>query len=432
MSKKSDQNLNQEEKNEIKNDVKDAINNAFKGPITSIDKILNNGPKETLNQEEVDKIVNRKNKNKDTDKKPVIITLILIILIAISGLYMYFSNNPKTIFIKTIDKTFNILEKNTIPKYEKTKGNLTLNLEENSNTEKLSNLKFAMNYELDTKNSLFNADTKLTSVQDKLLDIKIIGEHDKTYLYSENILNKFIQLDIKPSDKDDIKIILDSLNKAITKSIENEKFNGSKKQIDVNGEKIKTYKSSFILDQSNIENVLNSIGKSLNDDEKFINTVSSITNKTKEETQNEIKKKINKSKQNLANVQNLTFNIYTKGAAQKFVKLEINKTVNNETSIVSLTKIDDNKYKYVIDDKFNHKNIQGNIEYKNKKDESYIKLDIKGNISNNSNTNLTLILNNKYKKVNNIELPDTSDAVTFSESSDADKVNIITKIFFTS
>lgn len=424
MNHKKEQNLNSEEKIEIKNDVKDAMGKAFKKPINNIDKILKEGPKATLNQEEIDKIVNKKNKN--TDKKPIIITLILTLLIAIAGIYMYFSNNPKTIFIKAIDKTFITLEKNTKPQYEKTKGELTINLDANQDKEKVNIFKIDMDYGIDTKNNLFNADMKLTSENNELLGMTIYSESNKTYLYSENILNKFIELDINLGNKDETKIILNSLNKAIRKSIENEKFTGSKTQIDVNGKMTKTYKSSFTLDQNNIETVLNNIKDTLNQDEKYIDAISKLESKTKEEAKQEITNKINEAKNNLANTESITFNIFTKGAAWEFVKLEISEIINNETNIYSITNIDDNNYQYAISNKQTNQNITGNIEYKTEKNNLYLKLDM----NTEKKQSLTLTLNNKYQKAKKIELIDTNNVVKLSELSDEEKLNIISKIIF--
>jgi len=424
MNHKKEQNLNSEEKNEIKSDVKDAMGKAFKKPINNIDKILKEGPKATLNQEEIDKIVNKKNKN--TDKKPIIITLILTLLIAIAGIYMYFSNNPKTIFIKAIDKTFITLEKNTKPQYEKTKGELTINLDANQDKEKVNIFKIDMDYGIDTKNNLFNADMKLTSENNELLGMTIYSESNKTYLYSENILNKFIELDINLGNKDETKIILNSLNKAIRKSIENEKFTGSKTQIDVNGKMTKTYKSSFTLDQNNIETVLNNIKDTLNQDEKYIDAISKLESKTKEEAKQEITNKINEAKNNLANTESITFNIFTKGAAWEFVKLEISEIINNETNIYSITNIDDNNYQYAISNKQTNQNITGNIEYKTEKNNLYLKLDM----NTEKKQSLTLTLNNKYQKAKKIELIDTNNVVKLSELSDEEKLNIISKIIF--
>jgi len=424
MNHKKEQNLNSEEKIEIKNDVKDAMGKAFKKPINNIDKILKEGPKATLNQEEIDKIVNKKNKN--TDKKPIIITLILTLLIAIAGIYMYFSNNPKTIFIKAIDKTFITLEKNTKPQYEKTKGELTINLDANQDKEKANIFKIDMDYGIDTKNNLFNADMKLTSENNELLGMTIYSESNKTYLYSENILNKFIELDINLGNKDETKIILNSLNKAIRKSIENEKFTGSKTQIDVNGKMTKTYKSSFTLDQNNIETVLNNIKDTLNQDEKYIDAISKLESKTKEEAKQEITNKINEAKNNLANTESITFNIFTKGAAWEFVKLEISEIINNETNIYSITNIDDNNYQYAISNKQTNQNITGNIEYKTEKNNLYLKLDM----NTEKKQSLTLTLNNKYQKAKKIELIDTNNVVKLSELSDEEKLNIISKIIF--
>jgi len=425
MSKKENHNLNDEEKNEIKNDVKDAIGKAFSNPKTSIDQILKGGPKETLNQEEIDKIVNKKNKN--TDKKPVILTIILIILIAIAGVFMYLSNNPKTILIKTIDKTFNTLEKNITPKYEKTKGNLIVTLKGKYNNQTSSNLKINADYQIDTKEKLFNTDINLNLNKNQPLNVKLHGENDKTYLYAKNILDKYLELDTNINTQEETKIVLKSLNNAITKSIENEKFSGSKIQTKINKNMVKTYKSSFTLNKDNRETILDNIKDLLLKDENFIEAYSKMTNITKEETKTEVINQISKIKNHLDNTEDLTINVYTKGAIQEFVKLEVVQKTNNKSNIMSITKIDTNKFEYVIDNQIKNSKITGNIEYKNKQNSTNLKI-----IINNGSTNLTIALNNKYEKTKKIELTKASDTLKFSDLTDEEKLNLFTRVIFPS
>lgn len=430
MSKKDGQNLNENEKNEIKNDVKDAFKKAFSKPTNSIKEILNSGPRETLNQEEVDKIVNKNNKH--SDKKPLILTLVLIVLIAIAGVYVYFSNNPKTIFIRAIDKTFNMVEKNTNFKYEKTKGKLTLDLNGNINNQNISNLTVNMDYGIDTKEKLLNADIALSSDKQNILNAKIYNENEKTYLYIEKILNKYLEFDVALINNDERKTMLKSLNKAITKALENNKFSGSTMQIEINGKITKTYKSSLMLNQDDIKNILNNINENLKNNKKFIEALSKTTNKTKEEANNKLTNKINQIKNDLANTKSLIFDIYTQGATQKFVKLEISEVVNNNTNKLSIINVSNNKYQYIIDDKENQQKINGNIEYKNENNNLYLKLEMKQNLKNQASTNLNLTLKNKYQKTNEIELIDINEVVKISELSEEEKLNLFTKVLFTS
>jgi len=161
-------------------------------------------------------------------------------------------------------------------------------------------------------------------------------------------------------------------------------------------------------------------------DEKYIDAISKLESKTKEEAKQEITNKINEAKNNLANTESITFNIFTKGAAWEFVKLEISEIINNETNIYSITNIDDNNYQYAISNKQTNQNITGNIEYKTEKNNLYLKLDM----NTEKKQSLTLTLNNKYQKAKKIELIDTNNVVKLSELSDEEKLNIISKIIF--
>ena len=73
--------LNFEEKKEIKDDVKEAFDKALESEkLTSIDKTINSAPEATLNQKEVDNIINKPSlKTKKASKKALIITLILLL-----------------------------------------------------------------------------------------------------------------------------------------------------------------------------------------------------------------------------------------------------------------------------------------------------------------------------------------------------------------
>lgn len=425
MSKKEEPkpNLNADEKKEIKEDVKDAIGKAFSQK-TSIDKTLKEGTTHTLNQDEVDKIINKK---QNTDRRPIIITIILIVLITLAGLYMYFSNNPTTIFIKAIDKTFNTVEKNIIQSDTKINKNIDVNYKQTFKNQTQNDLRLKINYQSDIKEKILKADIETTYNNEHLLAGQIYSENNKIYLYSEDILNKYIEIGSHSQMTNKQKqIILNSLNKAITKSIENEKIIGSKQQIDVNGKTIKTYRSSLIIDKNNKENILNNINDNLKEDKKFIDTLKQITEKSETDIKNDITNEINQKRQELSKVDKLTINIYTKGAIQEFVKLEIKKVINNEESISSLTNIKKNKYTYLIDDKTMKEKVSGNIEYQNKNNNMKIKIDSKVESKNPHTTILTInIQNEKAKEIDKIDI---SNSIKGEELTEADSIKITTKI----
>lgn len=404
---KKDQNLNAGEQQEIKEDVKDAIGKALKNKKTSIDKTLNEGTSNTLDQQEIDKII--KKQNNQTDKRPIIVTIILTILIALIGIFMYYSNNPKTIFIKTIDKTFNTIEKNIVPKYEKTKGNLTANLELIENDKQITSLQTKTNYNIDTKTNLLIANTKIETKDNEITNSQIYKDEENTYLYFENILDKYIKLEGNIPSKDQTKTILNSLNRALNKGIEKEKIIGSTTKIDINGKNTKTYKSTLTLNKENYDLILDTINNNLTEDEKFINAIVSITNKNENEVKENINKKINQMKNDFASKDTIVVDVYTKGAAQKFIKLEITKTKNSEVTTLNITNIN-NKYTYLINNQIKNEVISGNIEYNKTDNNLNIKLDI-----NKNQTKLKINLNNTYQKTNKIQKIDITNNIDFTE-----------------
>lgn len=423
--KQNNQNLNPGEKKEIKEDVKDAIGKALEKPHTSIDKTLLQGTKETLNQDEVDKIVN-KNKKTTTDKKLALITIFLIIVIALAGIFMYFANNPKTIFIKAIDKTFNALEKMAV-KEEKTQGTIKINYNQQTNDKKqvaLNNLDIKLDYKSDTKQGLLDSNINIKYKKEPLLNAKIYKQDNKTYLYSEDILNKYIEMNNNPISNKDISIIIKSLKKATIKSLEIEKITGSKRKVQIGEETIKTYKSSLVLNKDNIDTILNTINDTLKEDKQFINTLTKINKKTKEETKNELTQQINKIKENLKQSDNITINIYTKGAGWQFVKLEIAEVQNNEINVISFTKIDQNNITYNINNRIDKQEINGNINYKIDKNNFTLKIISGIKLQNQEPVNLTINIDSKTKKLNKIEKIDIKEKTNINTLTEEEQTYI--------
>ncbi len=414
---KQSQNLNAGEQLEIKEDVKDAIGKALKHKKTSIDKTLSQGTSNTLDQKEIDKII--KSQNNKTDKRPIIVTIVLTLLIALTGIFMYYSNNPKTIFIKVIDKTFNNIEKNIIPKYEKNKGNLTMNLELSENDKQITNLQTKTNYSIDTKSNILIADTKVETSDNTIINSQIYKEEKNTYLYLGNILDKYIKLENNIPSNDQTKTILNSINKALNKGIEKEKIIGATTKIEINKKNTKTYKSTLTLNKENYDVILDTINKSLKENQKFINAVADIKNQNESKVKEELNKKINQAKNDFSRGDNITINIYTKGATQKFIKLEIIKTKNSEVTTLNLTNID-GQYTYLINNQAKNEIISGNIEYTKAKNNLNMKLDI-----NKNQTKLKINLNNHYQKTNKIKKVDITNNIDFSELTNDQQKNII-------
>ncbi len=408
MKKKEE--LNKDEKIEIKADVKDALGKAKKA---SIDKINETGPDDVLNQNEIDKLMDKKNKSKEKDSiKPVIITIVLIVLIALSGLYIYFSNNPKTIFVKAIDKTFNKIEKSITPKYDTAKGSAEFDM-----TFDKDKINANIYYESDIKKGLLNADIKTTYNDEQLIDLNLYNETDTAYIYSEDLLNKYIEFESNYTDVDG-KIITNALNEAFKAAISGEKLNGAKKQIKIDGKMVKTYKSSLTINETNIDRMTDSAFKSLINNDKFMNQMSKTFNLSQTEVNGKITDVINHLRKQVQENQVININIYTKGARQSFVMFEI---IGADRKI-NITKTDD-KITYTVTDKNNNKQIEGEILIGNS-------TEINGTYKKGSTTHLfNITIKSNAEKIKEVTKKEIKDSTKYNELSDSEKLEMTFKLF---
>lgn len=400
---KENKELKTNEKLEIKGDVKDALNKALdKNHLTDIDQIG-----DTLNQSEVDKMLKKDSKTKKEidSKKPLIITIILLVLITISGLFIYFSNNPKTIFKNAINKAFNTLEHKLSNDKIKNDIKITNNVNDEEN-------QINITYETDPKNKIYDL-----SIGE---NIELYSEKDKLYL--ENSSNQFIEIDnVKMPDNQQLKTILNEIKNSIIKGIDGEKFYGSNMQVEINGKLKKLYRSSLTIDEKNINNIVNKIEESLKNSDKFVNTIAKINNKSENEIKKDIVNYMMSLKTQIKEAKKITINLYTNGPLSEFVKLEINQTISDKTNTFTFTKNEENKYTVIADDKVDNQTIKMDIN-KNK-NKTLISSTIKNDITVNYNTEIT---ETKIKKVKTKEI---KESIKFSSLTEEQKTSLIMGTF---
>lgn len=400
---KENKELKINEKLEIKGDVKDALNKALdKNHLTDIDQIG-----DTLNQSEVDKMLKKDSKTKKEidSKKPLIITIVLLVLITISGLFIYFSNNPKTIFKNAINKAFNTLEHKL--SNDKIKNDIKITNNVNGEESQINII-----YETDPKNEIYDL-----SIGE---NIELYSEKDKLYL--ENSSNQFIEIDnVKMPDNQQLKTILNEIKNSIIKGIDGEKFYGSNMQVEINGKLKKIYRSSLTIDEKNINNIVNKIEESLKNSDKFVNTIAEINNKSKDEIKKDIVNYMMSLKSQIKEAKEISINLYTNGPLSEFVKLEINQTISDKTNTFTLTKNEENKYTIISDDKVNNQTIK--IDINKNKNKTLINSTIKNDTTVNYNTEIT---ETKIKKVKTKEI---KESIKFSSLTEEQKISLIMGTF---
>ena len=332
-------NLNNKERKEIKEDVKDALGKAK----SSID-ITKEKVSSFLNQKEIDNMIKRQN------RKPVAITIIITIIIMASFLYLYFSNNPKIIFTRITDDVFYNL-KIMLPQNNVMEGSFTLK----SNLEEKMDINII--YAFDKKNNLMKANV----TSDNNPYMKIYHEERRTFVYIE-ALDKYVLVNNKGANID-LKKILDSLNKAITKVINEEKLTCSTVREKINNKEEKVYKTSFIINKDNKSRIINTLYKSLTEDKELMGELKKINDKSSSNIKQDINMYLKE------NIKENTYNIYTKNG--EFVKF-----TNNS---VSITKIDENTYEYLkngLTGKIKIKNSKNNLNIKVQRNDTNRKMEI--------------------------------------------------------
>ena len=339
--------------------------------------------KEILNEKEKNEIMNdvkqALNKAQSKVQKPqskfvISITIAIILLIFTCGIVWYISNNPKVIFERSIDSVFSHINQN-IKDLDNAKEEINLIYSQNSS----NNEKQSCNLKNNTKNEK---------------TYTIINEISKNYIELNNInLNS------------NLKNQIEFLNKSINKAVEGYKIKSSKETINIDEKTIKTHKTSLELTSSEIDNLLKKIETNLKKENNVIST----------------NKYINDLKNQYKNLDFLTINIYTKGVNYEFVKLEILKQKNNLIDSISITNIDKNKYKYLLDLKTTNEKKSGMISHQEKNI-----YNISENADKNSKTyqtNLNIVISentNNNKKI--------KESIKYSDLKPEEKIIIDNKI----
>ena len=283
--------LNKKEKLEIKGDVKDALNKArFR----------------TLSQKEIDNINKSIRANKNL---PVIASILIIVTIVVGFTYFYIANNPKTIFINSLDGLF----KNVSSSFDNDiiQGQITIN-ENNS--------KVLINYSADK-------DHLVASTGDSNLYLN----KNNAYILSKDISEHYIILDNSLNyNKEMVSDVFTGFNKAISKALETQKYSSGKATLDHKPVKV----ISLDLEGNQIKKVIDEIKSNLINDDVFLSAYGNITGKNA----NDVKNMINAYS---VNYDNLHVKIYSEDFNHHFMKLQV---LNNENNILTIDKLSDNKY----------------------------------------------------------------------------------------
>ena len=370
-------------------------------------------------------------------KLPWLISIFLILVIAIMFCLSFFSSNPKTLFTQTVDGLFDYLEENINDNvYDIMDGNINLDYTikasgENSDIfNELSKVDFDADYIKDNAGGQSYIDLNTTYDGEEFVKATIYGDGDSTYVYSPSVSDKYIKLDGNRlsylMNGSDIKVISNGLNQAIDKVIAGEKIYGSKENLDIYGEVIKSYKVKLVINNKNRNRVAETFINTLKANEELVSVLAKMKGVDNKDIRNSLDNYLSKIKKDLKEREKLEIAFYVDNRTKEFIKAEALSKLGN----VSVTKKDDNKFTYIISvtdegtlttGEFaftvndNKTKYTYNLYYKKTKDEK---------ILTESNFDL------KYtsKQADSFEKVDVSDNISWSSVNDLEKLEIYTKI----
>ena len=309
--------------------------------------------KNSLNKKEKQEIVldvkkaleeaknNFKNHDRKTPKKVIILSTIIILIISLGAIYWYFASNPRVLFGRSMNSFWNDLNKDFALSDNLTES-VDISCDVKTGNKELNKYNYKIDY-LTGNNYLWK-----TYSGDNLLSEITFYNNDKSYIYVSDLNDKYISLndDYFNYNYKDFKVLSESLNAAFLKSINNYKISNTKAVLKIDGMLVNTSKMTVNLNNTNLDEVIDNINNYLKNDTSFQNSYRLLfKNKSFETVTNNLKNNLQNSK--------VKINIYTKGFNHSFVSLEITEFKNNITNIFKVTKMNNNKYYIVLDNKGN-------------------------------------------------------------------------------
>lgn len=373
-------------------------------------------------------------------KLPWLIAIFLILIIAITLGFMFFKNNPKTLFTQTVDGLFTYLEDNVNENvYDVTDGNISLDYniksnDENANLyEKLSKVKFSADYVRDNAGERTYIDLKTTYDDNDFVSAKIYGDGSDTYVYSKDVYENYIKLsDNKLSyfiNGNDIKIILKGLNQAIDKVIADEKIQGGKENLDIDGKVIKSYKMKFVIDKKNRNRVIETFVNTLKANDEFVSVLAKMKDVKNSDIKNSLDNYLLSLKEWFKEQDKLEVSLYVDNKTNDFIKVDFVSTFMN----LNITQKDGNAFTYTFANNKEGTIDAGefNVSVNENKTKYIYNISYKKTKGNDVLLEGNIDLKYTSKKASVFNDVDVSNSVDMSNISELEKIAIYTKILST-
>lgn len=373
-------------------------------------------------------------------KLPWLIAIFLIFIIAIILGFMFFSNNPKTLFTQTVDGLFAYLEENVNDNvYDITDGNISLDsniksTDENSELyNNLSKVSFSADYVKDSASDKNYIDLKTTYDGDDFVSAKVYGDGDNTYIYSPIVSDNYFRLSSNKlsyfTDGNDIKIILKGVNQAIDKVIADEKVYGSKENLDVDGEVIRSYRTKFVIDKNNRNRVLETFINTLKANDEFVSVLANMKMVKNTDIRKSLDNYMSKLEDKLKLCNKLEISLYINDKTNEFIKAEALSELGN----ISFDRKEENKFIYTISNKNDGTLSNGEFVFNVNDNKTKYTYNLYYKQTKNNKVLFESNIDLKYtsKKADNFADVDVSNSVDIDKVGELEKLAIYTKIMAT-
>lgn len=374
---------------------------------------------ETTDLKEAEVIPTEIKTSKKTKKKKMMIIILVIIAIVLSllaGIIFYFYNmtSPKKIFTTIVDKiSFNDISVNNV------RSELTLSLNTETNDEianLINNLKLNMTSHI--SNNSYYVKLNPTYKNQNLIDADIYLDNNRTYLYLNEIYDKYIDIgtssvEINDQEFEQLEIYLSELKKEIKNILNSKYLSRETEKIEINGKK-KTYlKSVFELNQANSKELFNN----LKNNQKFVDSLAKLNNMSIDEVKQELENS------SLNTNDELKIVLYIDLISRDIAKADISIISSDEDFIVTL--INNNaSFDFELKSSENDTTISGNFKLE-KKDllNNYII-----SLKSNDGGNLTFKISSKIEKNKELVLPNFNNTISINDINEEDYEQIMNNI----
>ena len=362
-------------------------------------------------------------------KLPWLISIFLILIIAIMLGFMFFRNNPKTLFTSTIDGMFNYLKSSINDNvYDVMDGNISLeyfvNTKEDLLSKDLNGMNLSADYVKDNLNSQIYMDVNLG----KDIPMILYSDGSNSYVSLLSFSEKYIKMNSNPlgyfiGGADSI-IILNGLNQAIDKSAANEKIYASRENIDINGNKVKAYVMKLVVDNKNRDRVIETFINTLKANDEFTSVLARVKGVSNEDVRNFIQNYLVEIKDELKKEAKLEILLYVDNKTNEFLKMDI----NGKKESLSLINNDD---KYI----YSKNNEDGSLEsgdfvftFNESKTKYTLEVNYKKTLNGSVLTESKINLKFTSKKANKFKENEVIDNIHNNEMNELEKLDVYSKL----